>query len=84
VVDTPHAIDATVKKEMPIRKRRLCPKRSPSRPPSSRNPPKVSRYALTTQARDVWEKFKSSRIEGSATFTIVESRTIIKSPRQRT
>ena len=30
------------------------------------------------------EKPRSSRIDGSATFTIVPSRTIMRSPRQRT
>jgi hypothetical protein len=69
---------------MPDRNMRRWPKRSPSRPPSSRKPPKVNRYAFTTQASDVCEKPRSSRIDGSATFTIVPSRTIIRSPRQRT
>ena len=49
----PQASEATVKSEMPTRNSRRWPKRSPSRPPSSRKPPKVSRYALTTQASDV-------------------------------
>jgi hypothetical protein len=44
----------------------------------------VSRYALTTHASDASEKPRSSRIDGSATFTIVESSTIIKSARQST
>jgi hypothetical protein len=39
---------------------------------------------LTTQASEVSEKPRSSRIDGSATFTIVASRTIIRLPRQRT
>ena len=47
-------------------------------------PPKVRRYAFTTHASDVCEKPRSSRIDGSATFTIVVSSTIIRSPRQRT
>jgi hypothetical protein len=81
---TPHASEAAVKRPMPDRNMRRWPKRSPSRPPSSRKPPKVSRYAFTTQASDVCEKPRSSRIDGSATFTIVPSRTIIRSPRQRT
>ena len=83
-VDSPQARDASVKRLMPIRNSRRGPKRSPSRPPRSRKPPKVSRYAFTTQASDSGEKPRSSRIEGSATFTIVPSRTIIRSPRQRT
>ncbi len=83
-VASPQARDAAVKSEMPTRNMRRCPNRSPSRPPSRRNPPKVSRYALTTQASPVSEKPRSSLIDGSATFTIVPSRTIIRSPRQRT
>ena len=73
-----------MKSAIPTRNSRRCPNRSPSRPPSSRKPPKVSRYAFTTQASEVSEKPRSSRIDGSATFTIVVSRTIIRSPRQRT
>ena len=43
VVASPQARDAIVKRVVPITNRRRCPKRSPSRPPSSRNPPNVSR-----------------------------------------
>jgi hypothetical protein len=57
---------------------------SPSRPPRSRKPPKVRRYAFTTHASDSSEKPRSSRIDGSATPTMVTSSTIIRSPRQRT
>src|SRR5579862_4101092 len=83
-VDSPHASDASVKSEMPPRNRRRLPNRSPRRPPSSKKPPKVSRYALTTQASDVSEKPRSLRMDGSATFTIVLSRTIISVPKHRT
>src|SRR5204862_4301548 len=55
-----------------------------SRPPRSRKPPKVSMYALTTQASDVCEKPRSARMDGSATFTIVVSSTIIRLPRHST
>src|SRR6267143_578969 len=41
-------------------------------------------YAFTTQTSEVSVKARSSRIDGRATFTIVVSRTIIRSPRQRT
>ena len=34
--------EASVNRVMPIMKRRRCPYRSPSRPPSSRKPPQVS------------------------------------------
>lgn len=39
---------------------------------------------LTTQAREASENPRSARIDGNATFTIVPSRTIIKSPRHST
>ena len=74
----PQASDASVNSVMPARKSRRCPKRSPSRPPRRRKPPYVSRYAFTTQASEVWENSRSWRIDGSATFTIVASRTIIR------
>src|SRR6266581_1568458 len=41
-------------------------------------------YAFTTQTSEVSVKARSSRIDGRATFTIVVSRTIISSPKQRT
>src|SRR5882762_4845688 len=41
-------------------------------------------YAFTTQTNEVSIKSRASQIEGRATFTIVVSRTIISSPRQRT
>ena len=41
--ERPQASEATVNSVVPIRKRRRCPNRSPSRPPSSRKPPNVSR-----------------------------------------
>src|SRR6476469_3209441 len=83
VFASPQARDERVKSAIPIRKRRRWPYRSPSRPPSRRKPPKVNRYALTTHASDVGEKPRSLRIDGSATFTIVVSSTIIKSPQHR-
>jgi hypothetical protein len=43
----------------------------------------VSRYAFTTQASEVSEKPRSCLIDGSATFTIVASRTIMRLPRHR-
>jgi hypothetical protein len=44
----------------------------------------VSRYAFTTHASEVSEKPRSFWIDGSATFTIVVSRTIMSEPAQRT
>src|SRR5215211_4162348 len=70
-VERPHPSEAAVKTPIPIRNSFRCPKRSPSRPPRSRKPPKVSKYAFTTHASDVCEKPRSSRIVGRATFTIV-------------
>src|SRR3954447_13886834 len=54
---------------------RRRPRRSARRPPSSRKPPKKSVYALTTQDRLSWEKFRALPIDGSATLTIEASRT---------
>ena len=45
------------------------------RPPSSRKPPKVSVYALTTHDRLSWEKSSASPMDGSATLTIDASST---------
>jgi hypothetical protein len=70
-----------VKETTPPRKTRRLPSRSPSLPDRSRNPPKVSRYAFTTQASDACEKPRSVRMEGRATFTMLWSSTIIRSPR---
>ena len=83
-VARPQQSEASVNSAMPATNRRRWPYRSPSRPPSSRKPPNVSRYALTTHASDVCENPRSALIDGSATFTIVVSRTIIRVPRQRT
>lgn len=81
---TPHASDASVNTTRPARNMRRWPYRSPSRPPSSRQPPNVKRYALTTQTSAVPVKWRSAPIDGSATFTIVLSSTIISTPRHRT
>jgi len=82
--ESPQTRDASVKNAIPRRNRRRCPKRSPSLPPSRRKPPKVSMYALTTHTSEVAENPRSALIDGRATFTIVTSRTIIKTPRQST
>ena len=52
---------------------RLRPSRSAIRPPSIRNPPKVSVYEFTAHERSVREKWRWEPIEGSATFTIEAS-----------
>ena len=41
-VETAHSREPTAKAASPIMNRRRRPSRSPARPPSSRNPPKVS------------------------------------------
>ena len=84
VVASPQRVEATVKSPIPITNSRRWPNRSPNRPPSRRKPPNVMRYAFTTHASDSSEKPRSSRIDGSATPTIVTSRTIMRSPRQST
>src|SRR6267143_5492209 len=82
--ESPQASEASVNSTIPARKSLRCPKRSPRRPPRRRKPPKVSMYAFITQTSEVCEKRRSAWIEGSATFTTVVSRTVIRSPRQRT
>src|SRR5262249_43634788 len=67
-----------------VTKIRRRPSRSPSLPASRSRPPKAIMYAFTTHARLASEKPRSSRIAGSATFTMVMSRTIISIPVQRT
>ena len=81
---SPQQIEAIVNSAMPPMNSVRWPYRSPRRPPRSRNPPNVSRYAFTTHASEVDEKPRSSLMEGSATFTIVVSSTIMSVPRQRT
>src|SRR3954471_1899471 len=81
---SPHRIDAAVKNTTPARNTRLRPNRSPSRPASRRKTPNVTRKAFTTQVRSACVKCRSAWIEGSATFTIVVSSTIISCARQTT
>jgi len=80
----PHRSDATVNSVRPARKTVRRPIRSPKRPASSSSPPNAIRYALTTQARLEPENPRSSWIEGSATFTMVTSSTIISMPTHST
>lgn len=70
------ATEKTVRLAMNMRRR---PSRSASRPPSSKSPPKVSTYALTTQDRPPWDRPSARPIEGSATLTIEASRMTMKS-----
>ena len=75
---------ATVNSVRPARKMVRRPIKSPRRPASSSSPPNAIRYALTTQARLELENPRSSWIEGSATFTMVTSSTIISIPAHST
>ncbi len=77
---SPHSSDAAVKVARPARKTFLRPARSPSRPASNNSPAKAIRWALTTQARPACEKPRSAWMDGSATFTMVMSSTIISIP----
>ena len=80
----PHSTDTAVNSTRPARNTFLRPIRSPRRPASSRKPPNVSRYELTTHVRLAWLKPRSRWIEGSATFTIVASTAIMSWPRHTT
>lgn len=71
----PPANEATENRTRPIMNIRLRPSRSARRPPSSRNPPNVSVYALTTHDRSACEKCSARPIDGIATFTIEASMT---------
>ncbi len=70
---TPHSIEAMVNSATPTMKVRLRPMVSPSRPPSSIRPPKVSTYAVITQLRPASERLSSSWILGRATIATVLS-----------
>src|SRR3954451_8073022 len=78
----PFSSEAAVKMTSPMRKSRLRPRRSPARPPSKRKPPNTSVYALTIHWRLASESPRSFWIDGSATFTIVASRTTMNCARQ--
>ena len=84
VADVLEVGEAVVKTPIPVRNSFRWPNRSPSRPPRSMKPPNVRTYAFTTHASDSCEKPRSLRIDGRATFTIVMSTTIIRSPRHKT
>ena len=79
---TPQSSDAAVKMTRPARKTRRRPRRSPRRPARSSRLPNVTRNPLTTHVRFAWLKPRSCWIAGSATFTIVTSRTIMSCAKQ--
>jgi hypothetical protein len=71
----PSSSELTVNSASPAMKRRLRPRMSASRPPSSRAPPKRIEYAVMTHCRLSWLKPRSVLIDGSATLTIATSST---------
>jgi len=73
--EIPHTSDATANTAMPAMNSRRRPSRSAARPPSSRNPPKISVYAFRIQERLCSENPTSRLIVGSATLTMLASRT---------
>jgi hypothetical protein len=74
--------EARVKIAAPSVNKRRRPNRSADRPPSNRNPPNESVYAVTTYCRSPGVKRKSRAIVGSATFVTVASRTTMNWARQ--
>ncbi len=70
LVASAQASEAAVNTASPAMNMRLRPSRSAARPPSSRNPPKVSAYAVTTHCRSASAKCSLTPMVGSATLTI--------------
>src|ERR671934_854819 len=70
--------DEAVNRASPSIRIRRRPSRSAARPPSSRKPPNVSAYAVTTHCRSVSEKWSLRPIVGRATLTIVRSTIVMK------
>ena len=79
---SPHASDAREKSATPAMNTRRRPSRSARRPPSSRNPPKVIAYAISTHCRFESETFSDVLIDGNATLTIETSRIVMKNATQ--
>jgi hypothetical protein len=71
----PPATLATTKVARPIRYSLALPYASASRPPSSKNPPNATAYALTSHCSVVVAICNPCWIDGRATFTIVKSST---------
>src|SRR5580693_9018058 len=70
--------EAAVNSASPAVNTRLRPSRSAARPPSSRNPPKASAYAVTTHCRSDSAKCSLTPIVGSATLTTSRSTAVMK------
>src|SRR5579875_4006110 len=71
----PPRADASANATSAIRKIRLRPMRSPTRPPSSSRLPNASAYAVTIHCRSLLPKPRSCCADGSAMFTTVASST---------
>ena len=78
LVASAQANEAAVNSASPAVNIRRRPSRSAVRPPSSRKPPKVIAYAVTTHCRSVSAKCSLVPIVGRATLTISMSTTVMK------
>ncbi len=74
-MERPISNDSTVKLASPTSKILRCPKMSAARPPSNRNPPNVSAYAVTTHCNISGSKWSDFPMAGSATFVMHTSST---------
>src|ERR1700722_333832 len=70
--------EAAVNSASPAVNTRLRPRRSAARPPSSKNPPKASAYAVTTHCRSDSAKCRLTPSAGSATLTMSRSTAVMK------
>ena len=77
----PQPSDESVKIARPTTKIRRRPSRSASLPPVSISAPNVSAYPVTTHSSSEILRCSERSIDGSATFTIVLSSMIMKSPK---
>ena len=79
---SPQTSDAAEKSATPIMNIRRRPSRSAARPPSSRRPPNVIVYAISTHCSVFSETCSDVLIDGSATLTIETSSTVMKNATQ--
>src|SRR6202451_1374454 len=78
VVASAQPSEAAVNSASPAVNTRLRPSRSAARPPSSKNPPKASAYAVTTHCRSDSAKCSLTPIVGSATLPTSRSSAVMK------
>jgi hypothetical protein len=71
----PLAMEATVKTVRPVRNTHLRDSRSAMRPPNSRAPPDIIRYAVTTHCMSDPSRCRARPMVGRAVFTTEMSRT---------